>query len=329
LNLTVIGAGAWGSALAIVFSTNHRVTLWTREDEVTQTMLAERENRQFFPGHPLPEALLIATDFAAAVRSADLLIVATPLAGFRVTLRRLVDSGQAKPLLWVCKGMEADSARLPHQVVAEELGAGALCGALTGPSFAEEVARGLPTAITLAAGDAEFARRTALALHSARLRIYANDDVIGAEVGGAVKNVMAIATGICDGLGLGHNARAALMTRGLAEITRLGVALGGRPETFMGLAGMGDLLLTCTGDLSRNRRVGLALAQGKKLATILADLGHVAEGVGTAREVARLAAQMGIEMPITQAVDDILHHDVAAAAAVETLLSRDPKAESR
>ncbi len=329
MNLTVIAAGAWGTALAIVFSARHRVTLWTREDEVTQTMLTERENRQFFPGYRLPDALLIATDFATAVRGADLLIMATPLAGFRVTLRQLVDIQQIKPLLWVCKGMEADSASLPHQIVAEELGADVACGVLTGPSFAEEVARGLPTAITLAASNPEFARQTALALHSARLRIYASDDVIGAEVGGAVKNVMAIATGICDGLGLGHNARAALMTRGLAEITRLGVVLGGQPETFMGLTGMGDLMLTCTGDLSRNRRVGLALAQGKKLGTILADLGHVAEGVSTAREVARLAAQLGIEMPITQAVDDILHHDVAAAVAVETLLSRDPKAETR
>jgi glycerol-3-phosphate dehydrogenase (NAD(P)+) len=327
LNLTVVAAGAWGTALAIVFSARHRVTLWTREDEVTQTMLAERENRQFFPGYRLPDGLLIASDFAAAVSDADLLIMATPLAGFRATLRRLRDIQPVKPLIWVCKGMEAETAKLPHQIVAEELGAGALCGALTGPSFAEEVARGLPTAITLAANTPEFARQTALALHSARLRIYANDDVIGAEVGGAVKNVMAIATGICDGLGLGHNARAALMTRGLAEITRLGVALGGQPETFMGLAGMGDLLLTCTGDLSRNRRVGLALAQGKKLGLILADLGHVAEGVSTAREVARLAVQLGIEMPITQAVDDILHHDVAAAVAVEMLLSRDPKAE--
>ncbi len=328
MKLTVIAAGAWGTALAIVFSGRHRVTLWTREDEVTRTMIAERENRQFFPGYRLPDALLIATDFVAAVRDADLLIVATPLAGFRATMRRLGDGRQVKPLVWVCKGMEAETAKLPHQIVAEELGADALCGALTGPSFAEEVARGLPTAVTLAASDPEFARQTALALHSARLRIYANDDVIGAEVGGAVKNVMAIATGICDGLGLGHNARAALMTRGLAEITRLGVALGGQPETFMGLAGMGDLLLTCTGDLSRNRRVGLALAQGRKLEQILADLGHVAEGVGTAREVARLAKQMDIEMPITQAVDDILHHDVAAAVAVETLLSRDPKAEA-
>ncbi len=329
LNITVVAAGAWGTALAIAFSRKHQVTLWTREEDVTQVMLAERENKHFFPGHRLPDGLQIATGFEAAVASAELLVFATPLIGFRPTLRMLREAGQTKPLIWVCKGMEAESAKLPHQIVAEELGANVLCGALTGPSFAEEVANGLPTAITLAANDPDFASRMALELHSSRLRIYANDDLVGVQVGGAVKNVMAIATGICDGLGLGHNSRAALMTRGLAEIARLGVALGGQPTTFMGLAGMGDLILTCTGDLSRNRQVGLALASGKKLSQILVDLGHVAEGVSTAREVARLATQRGIEMPITQAVNAILHEDVPAAEAVEKLLNRDPKPEMR
>ncbi len=329
MNLAVIAAGAWGTALAIAFSARHRLTLWTREEDVTREMLATRENRRFLPGFPLPDSVRIGTDFEASVADAELLIVATPLAGFRPTLRRLHESGLARPLIWVCKGLEADTAKLPHQVVADELGADFQCGVLSGPSFAEEVAKGLPMAITLASRDAGFARRMAVELHSARMRIYANDDLPGAEVGGAVKNVMAIATGICDGLGFGYNARAALMTRGLAEIARLGVALGGQPNTFMGLAGMGDLILTCTGDLSRNRQVGLALAAGKKLPQILADLGHVAEGVSTAREVARLAAQLGIEMPITQAVDAILHRDVPAAAAVENLLSRDPKPETQ
>lgn len=328
MSLTVIAAGAWGTALAIAFSARHRVTLWTREDDVTQVMQVERENRRFLPGHRLPDSLTIGTDFNASVAGADLLVLATPLAGLRPTLRRLRDAGLVRPLIWVCKGLEAETARLPHQIVAEELGAQALCGALSGPSFAEEVAQGMPTAVTLAASNAEFARATALALHSPRLRIYANDDLPGVEVGGAVKNVMAIATGISDGLGLGLNARAALITRGLAEIARLGEALGGKQKTFMGLAGMGDLILTCTGDLSRNRQVGLALATGKTLPQILADLGHVAEGVSTAREVARLATQLGIEMPITQAVDAILHHNEPAAAAVEKLLSRDPKSET-
>ena len=327
MNITVIAAGAWGTALAIAFSARHRVTLWTREDDVTQTMLAERENKRFLPGHRLTDALLIGTDFNASAADAELLVLATPLAGLRPTLSRLRDAGLVKPLIWVCKGLEAETAKLPHQIVLEELGAQALCGALSGPSFAEEVAQGLPTAVSLAANDSAFAHATALALHSPRLRIYANDDLPGVEVGGAVKNVMAIATGICDGLGLGLNARAALITRGLAEIARLGEALGGKPQTFMGLAGMGDLILTCTGDLSRNRRVGLALAAGKTLPQILADLGHVAEGVSTAREVARLATQLGIDMPITQGVDAILHRNEPAAAAVEKLLSRDPTSE--
>ena len=328
MNITVVGAGAWGTALAITFSARHCVTLWTRESEVTQTMLAARENKRFLPGFLLPEELRIEADFDAAIADAELLLLATPLIGFRTSLRRLSDARQIRPLLWVCKGLEAETAQLPHQIVAEELGEGCLFGALTGPSFAEEVARGLPTAITLAANDAEFARQTAIELHSPHLRIYANDDLPGAEVGGAVKNVMAIAAGICDGLGFGYNSRAALITRGLAEIARLGVALGGRSETFMGLAGMGDLVLTCTGDLSRNRQVGLALAAGKKLPQILADLGHVAEGVSTAREVARLADRLGIDMPITQAVNAILHHDMPASEAVIQLLSRDPKAET-
>ena len=327
MNLTVIAAGAWGTALAISFSARHQVTLWTREEDVTRDMQAHRENRRFLPGFSFPDGLTIAADFKSAVSAADLLIIAAPLVGFRPTLRALREAGEVKPLLWVCKGLEAETALLPHQVVAQELGADVLCGVLTGPSFAEEVAKGLPLAITLASKDGDFAQRMALELHSSRFRIYANDDLPGAEVGGAVKNVMAIATGICDGLGFGLNARAALMTRGLAEIARLGVALGGQPKTFMGLAGMGDLLLTCTGDLSRNRTVGLALAEGKKLSQILADLGHVAEGVSTAREVARLAGRLGIEMPITQAIDAILYRDVPAAVAVEKLLSRDPKPE--
>ena len=328
MKLTIIGAGAWGTALAMTFGTRHALTLWTREEEVTRTLRETRENKRFLPGHRLPDAVEIADDFSAAVARAELLILATPLIGFRPTLQRLRETGLLRPMVWVCKGLEAESARLPHQIVAEEIGTALPCGALSGPSFAEEVARGLPTAITLASRDAAFARQTVLDLHSTHLRLYANNDLPGVEVGGAVKNVMAIAVGISDGLGFGHNARAALMTRGLAEITRLGVALGGQPGTFMGLAGMGDLILTCTGDLSRNRRVGLALAAGKQLPQILAELGHVAEGVSTAREAAALAQGLGIDMPITQAVDAILHRGEPALAVVEKLLSRDPKVES-
>lgn len=328
MKITVLGAGAWGTALAIAFSARHTVTLWARKADVRSVLSADRENRRLLPAHLFPETLRIGDDFAAAAAAADLLIVATPISGLRPTLCRLREAGVPRPLIWVCKGLEAETAKLPHQVVAEELGPQALCGALSGPSFAEEVARGLPAAVTLAANDADFGHRTALALHSPHFRIYANDDLPGVEVGGGVKNIMAIATGVCDGLGLGLNARAALITRGLAEIARFGVALGGHPQTFMGLAGMGDLILTCTGDLSRNRRVGLALGAGKTLPQILRDLGHVAEGVSTTREVARLATQLGIDMPITRAVDAILYQDEPAAAAVEKLLSRDPKIEA-
>lgn len=327
MNITLLGAGAWGTALAIAFAGKHRVTLWSRELDVAEDLRTSRENRRFFPGYQIPDSVEVSTDFAAAVAGADWLIVATPIAGLRPTAERLRELGSSRPVLWVCKGFEAGTGKLPHQVVAEVLGEGAVYGALSGPSFAEEVAAGQPTAVALAANQPDFAREAARELHTSRLRIYANDDLIGVEVGGAVKNVMAIASGVCDGLGLGLNSRAALMTRGLAEIARLGVALGAQRETFLGLAGMGDLILTCTGDLSRNRRVGLALAENKSLQQILDDLGHVAEGVYTAREVDRLAGALNVEMPISQAVAAVLAGRISAAAAVEQLMARDPKAE--
>lgn len=328
MKLTILSAGAWGTALAIAFSARHDVTLWARETDLIQAMTVERENRLFLPGCRLPDKLHIEGDFGIAVNHATLLIVATPLVGLRDIFKCLVASGARKPLLWVCKGLEAYTAKLPHMIAAEELGSAAYYGVLSGPSFAAEVAQGLPTAVVLAAQPTGFAHEMALELHTPKLRIYANDDLPGVEVAGAVKNVLAIATGISDGLGLGANARAALMTRGLAEMARFGQALGGQRETLMGLAGMGDVVLTCTGDLSRNRQVGLALAAGATLPQILASLGHVAEGVSTAREVAHLADQMGIDMPITQSVNAILHHGLSAAIAVEHLLSRDPKQEN-
>lgn len=327
MKLSVLGAGAWGTALAIAFAGKHQVMLWSREADVAADLLATRENRRFLPGYRLPEGVAVSTDFPAAVLDAELLLIATPIAGLRPTAEKLRELGLKRPLLWVCKGFEAGSGKLPHQVVAEVLGPDAVFGALSGPSFAEEVAAGQPTAIALAANDPAFAREAARQLHAARLRVYANDDLIGVEVGGAVKNVLAIATGACDGLGLGLNSRAALMTRGLAEIARLGVALGGQRETFMGLAGMGDLILTCTGDLSRNRRVGLALAQNKSLPQILEELGHVAEGVYTAREVDRLARELGVDMPISAAVAAVLDGRLGAVQAVEQLMARDPKEE--
>ena len=327
MRITLLGAGAWGTALAIAFAGKHELTLWSREEDVAADLLATRENHRFFPGYRLPESVAVSTDFAAAVGNAELLVVATPIAGLRPTVEHLKALGVALPVLWVCKGFEAGSGKLPHQVVAEVLGTQVLSGALSGPSFAEEVAAGQPTAIALAANNPAFARETARQLHSTRLRIYANDDLVGVEVGGAVKNVLAIATGACDGLGLGLNSRAALMTRGLAEIARLGMALGAQRDTFMGLAGMGDLILTCTGDLSRNRRVGLALAENKLLPQILAELGHVAEGVYTAREVDRLARQFNVDMPISAAVAAVLDGRLNAAQAVEQLMARDPKEE--
>jgi len=325
--ISVFGAGAWGTALAQAFADHHHVRLWGRDPRQLDELRTTRQNRRYLPDIPLSDALEFEADFARAARDADLHLVVTPLAGLRDTVRSLDRIAPGIPLLWACKGLEAGSGRLPHEIIAEELGPEAACGVLTGPSFAAEVARSLPTAITLAAGDLAFAETWVGLLHRPRLRIYANTDLVGCEIGGAVKNVMAIAAGVSDGMGFGLNARAALITRGLAEIARLGRALGGRTETLMGLAGMGDLILTCTGDLSRNRRVGLALSQGKTLADILRDLGHVAEGVSTAREVVALAARLNVEMPICEAVDALLHHGLGARAAVEQLLSRDPRHE--
>lgn len=327
MNITLLGAGAWGTALSIAFAGEHQVTLWSREEDVAVDLRENRKNSRFFPGFKLPDSVAVETDFAKAIAAAELLIVATPIAGLRPTAESLRSLGCKLPLLWVCKGFEAGSGKLPHQVVREVLGESVVCGALSGPSFAEEVASGQPTAVALAANDPDFAREVSRQLHAGRFRVYANDDLVGVEVGGAVKNVMAIATGICDGLGLGLNSRAALMTRGLAEIARLGVALGAQRESFMGLAGMGDLILTCTGDLSRNRKVGLALAAGKSLEQILAELGHVAEGVYTARETDRLARSLAVEMPISSAVAAILDGRMSATDALDQLMARDPKEE--
>jgi len=328
LRIAVLGAGAWGTALAITFARVHALTLWVHEAGLYATLLAARQNPSYLPGLPFPQALMLGDDFAATVRDAELAIVAAPVAELRATLRRLHQAAPDLPFIWVCKGLEAGSGLLPHQVAGEEMaGSAPAHGVLTGPSFAEEVARGLPTAITLASADPGFARITAHALSNPHLRIYAGSDVIGAEVGGAVKNVLAIATGISDGLGLGLNARAALITRGLAEIVRFGVALGARRETLMGLGGMGDLILTCTGDLSRNRSVGLALAAGRPLETITRELGHVAEGVLSAREVARRAEALKIDMPITRAVCAVLDGRTTASQAVIELMRRDPKDE--
>ncbi len=326
--LAVLGAGAWGSALAGVLAPRHRVTLWARDPAQAQAIARTRRNARYLPEIELPEALRVTADLDAALAQAELVIVATPVAGLRELLLRLAAARSTPPLVWLCKGFEQGSGLLPHQVVEAVRGARSPGGALSGPSFALEVAQGLPCALTLASRDAAFAREAAALLHGGRMRVYYSDDVIGVEVGGAVKNVMAIAVGMCDGLGLGQNARAALVTRSLAEMTRLGVALGGRAETIMGLSGAGDLILTATGDLSRNRRVGLELARGARLDEILAALGHVAEGVRSAPEVARLGARHGVDMPVTDAVCAVLEGRLTPQGAAERLLARDPKREA-
>lgn len=326
MKLTVLGAGAWGTALALSQAGRHDVTLWARSAAQVEEMDAVRANPRYLPGFSFPPSLRLDSDLKAALCEADLVLSVVPTAGLRSLLRDYAATGCRTPLVWANKGFESGTNALPHQVVAEALG-DVPCGVLSGPSFAQEVAQGLPTALTLASADEGFARETARRLHGGRLRIYTSSDVMGVEVGGAVKNVMAIAAGISDGMGFGYNARAALVTRGLAEMARLGMALGGHMETFMGLAGMGDLILTCTGDLSRNRTVGLLLAKGKTLDDILRELGHVAEGVHTAREVLGIAERLGVDMPISRAVCAVLFDGVSPRLAVEELLGREQKAE--
>lgn len=326
MRIGVVGAGAWGTALAITAAEQHQVRLWARSEAQRQQLRAQRVS-DYLPACAIPAAVQFDDTFDALVASSELLIIATPTAALRATLGLIAQAGSPPPMVWACKGFEQSSSALPHQVFEELIGDRALGAVLSGPSFALEVARGQPTAVTLASRDAAFAERMARALHLPRFRVYFSTDVVGAEVGGAVKNVMAIATGIADGLQLGLNARAGLITRGLAELTRLGVSLGGRPATLMGLAGVGDLVLTCTGDLSRNRRVGLELAQGKRLDDIMGGLGHVAEGVHTAHAVRAVAGRVGVEMPINDAVCAVLEGAATPRDAVEQLLARDPKAE--
>ncbi len=327
MRLAVLGAGAWGTALAAHWAGPHDVVLWGRNAAELAAMRTQRVNARYLPGCPLPAALAFEADFDAAADAAELIVVSVPTHALRATLAALARQPTLPPLIWVCKGFEPGSGKLPHQLVAECLPPNVRAGVLSGPSFAQEVARGCPTALTLASTDAALAQRLAEALSGQRMRIYAHNDVVGVEIGGALKNVMAIAAGICDGLALGHNARAALVTRGLAEMTRLGVRLGGHAETFMGLSGLGDLILTATGDLSRNRQVGLQLAQGRPLDAILAELGHVAEGVPTAREVDARAATLGVDLPITRAVCRILNGALPAAEAVDALLNREIRTE--
>ena len=336
MKIIVLGAGAWGTALAVSACRNpqaqHQVTLWARDGVQTSAMEQQRENQRYLPGVVLPPALHLSAlawpELFQLLARQDLVIVASPMAGLRGLLSQL--QGSTVPVAWLCKGFEAGIGQAPgllgHEVQAQ-VAPLLRAGVLSGPSFAQEVAQGQPTALVAASAHVSVREALVGAFHSPTLRVYANDDVVGVEVGGAVKNVLAIATGLCDGLQLGLNARAALITRGLAEMTRLGLALGARAETFMGLSGLGDLVLTATGDLSRNRRVGLALAQGQTLQQAVQALGHVAEGVYSARTVVQRARSLGVEMPIAQAVVDLLDGRMQPAQAVAALMGREPALE--
>ena len=338
MKIIVVGGGAWGTALAINASRNSSagfdVTLWVRDPLQALDMAKDGENRRYLPGISFPTGLRVNAqalpEWVSSPQSTDLVIVASPMAGLRGLLTQLRECKAA--VAWLCKGFEtgiAGAAGLMGHEIQNQLAPGLRSGVLSGPSFAQEVAVGQPTALVAASVHPTVRDALVAAFHSPTLRVYANEDVIGVEVGGAVKNVLAIATGLCDGMQLGLNARAALITRGLAEMTRLGLALGAKQETFMGLSGLGDLVLTATGDLSRNRRVGLAMAQGRTLQQAIDMLGHVAEGVYSARTVVMRARSLGVDMPIAQAVVDLLDGQLKPAQAVATLMGRGPTAEGQ
>lgn len=327
--LAVLGAGSWGTALAILLARQGQATyLWARDSQQIEAMQAARCNIRYLPDIQFPDCLQLTADLALAVQSADDLLIAVPSHGFRATLEML--AGIMKPgqrLIWATKGFESGTGKLFHQVVEEVIGDDVSVAVISGPTFAKEVALALPTAVTIASTNPAFARQMAERFHDDTFRAYTSGDIVGVEVGGSIKNVLAIATGIADGLGFGANSRAAIITRGLAEMIRLGCAIGGRRETFMGLSGLGDLVLTCTDDQSRNRRLGLALGKGKSLEDALATIDQVVEGVQTAREVHELAVSVAVEMPIAQQVYEVLYEGCSPLQAVHHLLSRDLKRE--
>ena len=339
MNVTILGAGAWGTAMAAQ-AAHHlppgSVRLWARSPDQAKAMQVEHQNQRYLPDIALPTSLQLESDLThtlGLLRPSDLVVIATPMSGLSETIACVLDQA-VSPLniVWLCKGLEPITALLPHQVVERELakhsrGITHAVGVVSGPSFANEVARGQPCALTVASKSAALCQAVQAAFHHGNMRIYASDDLIGVELGGAVKNILAIAAGIGDGLGLGLNARAAVLTRGLAEMMRLVKAAGGKPETCMGLTGVGDLILTATGDLSRNRRVGLLLAAGQSLQTVLNNLGHVAEGVLCAAAVADLAKRLNVDMPITSNMCDVLSGQITAHQAVQKLMGREPKPE--
>ena len=330
VTVAVLGVGSWGTALALLLARNgYPVRLWGHDPDEVAPLGRDRENRRYLPGIPFPAGLTVSADLAATLTGVDLALVVVPSHAYRATLEQVRPYLPATAgLAWATKGLEPGSGRFLHEVTAEVLGETWPAAVISGPSFASEVAQGLPTAVTVAAHEVDHARQVAMVLHGSNLRAYTSTDVIGVELGGAIKNVLAIAAGIADGLGFGANARAALITRGLAEMVRLGLAAGGQRETFMGLTGVGDLVLTCTDDQSRNRRFGLAIGRGEPVETALAAIGQVVEGAATAREALRLARSRRVEMPITEQVDRVLHHGQNPRQAVEILLARNLKPET-
>ena len=327
--ITVLGAGSWGTALAALIARHgYPTTVWGRDAAQIASIDAQHENTRYLPGVVLPDTLRATTDLAAAVSSAAMLLVVTPSHAFHQTIAALAPYRRADAgVAWATKGFEPGSGRFLHEVAAGLLGPDVPLAVVTGPSFAREVAQGLPTALTVHSDDEPFAQRVAAALHGPAFRAYTGSDMLGAELGGAMKNVLAVATGIADGMNLGLNARAGLITRGLNEMLRLNAALGGRAETLMGLAGLGDLVLTCTGDLSRNRRLGLALGRGQSIAEAVAEIGQVVESVDTVDEVMRLARRHDIELPISELVQRVLHAEITPREGLKIILAREQKPE--
>lgn len=328
-DIAVLGAGSWGTALAILLARNgHRVVLWGRSAGHVADLSKERRNRRYLPEHAFPDGLRLSADLDEVLARTDLVLVAVPSHAFQSVCAELsTRAARLDGVFWATKGFEPGSGRLLHEVAEQTIGADVATAVLSGPTFANEIARGLPAAVACASASAEFAERVSGLFRNDRFRVYASTDMVGVEIGGAVKNVLAIAAGIADGLGFGANTRAALITRGLREIMRFGSAMQAQPESFMGLAGLGDLVLTCTDDQSRNRRFGLALAEGLSLAAAERSVGQVVEGIGAAREVMRRAERLAVEMPICEQVSAVLHRGVAPADAVQALLSRPPGAE--
>ena len=329
LKIAVLGAGSWGTALAALMARHgHAVTLWGRDPVVSAAIDQQHENTRYLPGIPLPENLRATTDLAASLADADQVLIVVPSHAFTETLKLVAPQRPARAgVAWATKGFETGSGRFLHEVAEDILGPDVPLAVVTGPSFAKEVALGLPTAVTVHGADAAFAQAVADVMHGPAFRAYTGDDMVGAELGGAMKNVLAVATGVADGMQLGLNARAGLITRGLNEMLRLAAAIGAKPETLMGLAGLGDLVLTCTGDLSRNRRLGLALGRGQSLQDAIREIGQVVESVQTADEVMRQARRHGIALPISDRVRAVLHGEQTPEEGLRALLAREQKPE--